>query len=210
MATQKIYEAVLNFEKEKVNELVNAELESGTGVLSILNAGLISALDEVGRRFTDGVLFVPEMILAANVVTSALEILRPALVEEDVQPKGTIVIGTVQGDLHDIGKNLVSMMLEGAGFEVIDLGVDVTPQMFVQAVKERQPDILAMSTLLTTTMPMMKETIDAMVESKLRDQIKILVGGAPVTQKVADDIQADGFAKDAPNSVIQARALLNL
>ena len=210
MATQKIYEAVLNFEKEKVNELVNAELESGTGVLSILNAGLISALDEVGRRFTDGVLFVPEMILAANVVTSALEILRPALVEEDVQPKGTIVIGTVQGDLHDIGKNLVSMMLEGAGFEVIDLGVDVTPQMFVQAVKERQPDILAMSALLTTTMPMMKETIDAMVESKLRDQIKILVGGAPVTQKVADDIQADGFAKDAPNSVIQARALLNL
>jgi len=210
MGTHEIYNAVLNLNKEEVLHLIKVELDAGTNVTEILNNGLISALDEVGRRFSDGVIFVPEMIVAGKVVESALDVLRPVFTQKDVKPKGSIVIGTVKGDLHDIGKNLVSMVLEGSGFEVTDLGVDITPEGFTQAIKNRQPDMLAMSALLTTTMPMMKQTIDAIKGSALRDSIKILIGGPAVTQKFSDDINADGFAEDAPGAVKKARELLQI
>lgn len=210
MSTQEIYNAVLNLNKEEVCHLVKVELDGGTSVTEILNNGLISALDEVGRRFSDGVIFVPEMIVAGKVVESALDVLRPIFSKSDVRPNGTIVIGTVKGDLHDIGKNLVSMVLEGSGFEVTDLGVDIAPEEFVQVIKKRQPDMLAMSALLTTTMPMMKQTIDAIKESALRDSVKILIGGPAVTQRFSDDIHADGFAEDAPGAVRKARELLQI
>jgi 5-methyltetrahydrofolate--homocysteine methyltransferase len=165
-------------------------------------------MTEVGRRFEEGDYYVPEMLIAARAMKGGLAILKPLLADSDVQPLGKIVLGTVKGDLHDIGKNLVGMMLEGAGFEIVDLGVDVASEKFIEAVETGGIDVLGMSALLTTTMPLMKATIDGLVEAQLRDQVKIIVGGAPVTQSYADDIGADGYAPDASRATSLAKSLV--
>jgi 5-methyltetrahydrofolate--homocysteine methyltransferase len=180
-----------------VINLVQKALNEGADPKEILNDGLIKGMDIVGERMEDGEMFIPEVLMSAKVMTAALDILKPLLAAEDVSAFGKVVIGTVKGDLHDIGKNLVMMMLESSGFQIKDLGADVTPEAFVAAVKENEADILALSALLTTTMPMMQQTINAIEESGLREKIKVIVGGAPVNQKFADKIGADGYAPDA-------------
>ena len=210
MTTGEIYDAVLDYDDERVPELIKAELEGGAGAQAILDEGLIAALDDVGRRFSEGTLFVPEMLLAADAVEAGLEVLRPLLTETGAKPVGTVVIGTVKGDLHDIGKNLVTMMLEGAGFNVIDLGTDVDPEDFIAAAQEHAADLVAMSGLLTTSMPEMENTVKAIGEAnRTRNvRVKVMVGGPPINQEFADTIGADGFGKDAPGAVAQARALV--
>ncbi len=188
-------------------DLVRQALEEGIAPAEVLS-GLIVGMDRVGQDFKSGVLFVPEVLLAARAMHGAMAALRPLLTETGVPRVGTYVIGTVQGDLHDIGKNLVRMMLEGAGFEVVDLGTDVAPERFVAAIREYRPEIVGMSALLTTTMPGMKRTIEALEAAGLRDQVKVMVGGAPVTQAWADEIGADGYAPDAATAVEVARRLL--
>lgn len=188
--------------------MVQQAISDNVPAEQILNEGLIAAMQEVGRQFECGEFYVPEMLIAARAMKGALEILRPALVAANVKAIGKIVIGTVQGDLHDIGKNLVAMMLEGAGFEVIDLGVDVSPEKFVDAVKMHQPNVVGCSALLTTTMPKMKATLDALDAAGLRSRVKVMVGGAPVTAKFANDIGADAFAPDASSAATTAKTLL--
>jgi 5-methyltetrahydrofolate--homocysteine methyltransferase len=206
MATQDIYQAVLGFDGDLVAGLVKKELDQNANVSMILKQGLIAALDEVGERFGRGDMFLPEMLAAAQAMKAGLEVIRPLLTGEDAQSAGTMVIGTVQGDLHDIGKDLVAMMVEGAGFRVINLGVDVHAEAFLKAVEENAPHVVALSALLTTTMPAMKEAISLL---KQRDvPAKIIVGGAPVTQSFADQIGADGYADDAPGAVALVRRLL--
>lgn len=206
MATQDIYQAVLGFDGDLVAGLVKKELGQNTDVSMILKQGLIAALDEVGERFGKGDMFLPEMLAAAQAMKAGLEVIRPLLTGADAQPAGTMVIGTVQGDMHDIGKDLVAMMVEGAGFRVINLGVDVHAEAFLKAVEENAPHVVALSALLTTTMPAMKEAISLL---KQRDvPAKIIVGGAPVTQSFADQIGADGYADDAPGAVALVRRLL--
>lgn len=174
----------------------------------VLNQGLISGMEQVGKDFKQGTLFIPEVLLSANAMHAGLEVLRPLLAQSEHQPMGIVVIGTVVGDLHDLGKNLVSMMLQGAGFEVVDLGIDVSPESFVEAVSTRGADLLGMSALLTTTMPAMKRTIEGLEKSGLRNQVKVLVGGAPVTPDFAKKIGADAFAPDAVTAVDVARELI--
>jgi 5-methyltetrahydrofolate--homocysteine methyltransferase len=206
MAIQDICRAVQEFELDAIVGLVKAELDQGTPVETILAEGLIAAMDEVGRRFAEGDLFVPEMLQSARTMKAGLEVLRPLLAETDAKPRGTIVMGTVKGDLHDIGKNLVSMMLEGAGFKVIDLGVDVGTDKFLAAARENQAEIVAMSALLTTTMPAMEATVATIKERGLG--LKTMIGGAPVTLAFADKIGADGYSEDAPGAVALARRLV--
>jgi 5-methyltetrahydrofolate--homocysteine methyltransferase len=206
MAIKDIYEGVLAFQVDKVKELTQAELDSGTDVQSILNDGLIGAMDEVGRKFSEGILFVPEMLMSAQAMKGGLEILKPHLTEEVSHSRGTVVIGTVKGDLHDIGKNLVAMMLEGAGLTVVDLGVDVEAEKFVAAARDNKADVIAMSALLTTTMPGMETTIKAVREAGLT--IKCIIGGAPVTEAFAKQIGADGHSDDAPGAVTLVRRLV--
>ncbi|UCF60721.1 MAG: corrinoid protein [Anaerolineaceae bacterium] len=203
-----IYTAVLSGDMTTTQEQVEQAVGSGLTPADILQEGLISAMTEVGRRFEEGEYYVPEMLIAARAMKAGLTILKPLLAASDVQPLGKVILGTVKGDLHDIGKNLVSMMLEGAGFEIIDLGVDVPPDKFVEAVKSGGIDVLGMSALLTTTMPLMKTTIDALVAAQLRDQVKVIVGGAPVTQSYADDIGADGYAPDASRAASLAKSFV--
>ncbi len=205
---EKIYEGILDGNTKQVLENVEAALAANIQPAVILNEGMIAAMGEVGQLFEDGEYFVPEMLIAARAMQKGLEILKPYLSEDDVQSPGKVVIGTVKGDLHDIGKNLVAMMLEGAAFEVVDLGTDVSPEKYVEAIKESGAQIIAMSALLTTTMPNMKNTIDALVEAGIRDQVKVMIGGAPITQAYADQIGADGFAEDASRAVAKAKALL--
>jgi len=200
---QKLYEG----EDEDVAELVQGALDQGLSPQEILQNGLIAGMDEVGRDFKCGDLFVPEVLIAARAMHAGMNVLRPLLAASDVRSMGKYVIGTVQGDLHDIGKNLVKMMVEGAGFEVIDLGTDVKPEDFVKAIREHQPRLVGMSALLTTTMVNMRTTIEALVEAGVRDQVKIMIGGAPVTAKFAEDIGADAFASDAAAAVDIARSL---
>jgi 5-methyltetrahydrofolate--homocysteine methyltransferase len=169
---------------------------------------MIPAMDEVGRRFEANEYFVPELLIAARAMKGAMELLRPLLVESGAKPAGRVVIGTVRGDLHDIGKNLVAAMLEGGGFEVIDLGVDVSPERFIAAVEENGAQIIAMSALLTTTMPGMKTTLEAIERAGMRDRVKVMIGGAPVTQRYADEIGADGFSDNASGAVRVARTLV--
>jgi 5-methyltetrahydrofolate--homocysteine methyltransferase len=207
MSIKDIYAAVLDFNADQATKLVEQEINKGTDISAILNDGLIAAMDEVGERFSAGELFVPEMLLAAHVMKAGLDKLKPHMAKETAHGRGTIVIGTVKGDLHDIGKNLVAMMMEGAGFEVIDLGVDVDADQFIKAVQEYNADVLCMSALLTTTMPEMKVTLDAVKEHGLN--CKTMVGGAPVTQEFADQIGADGYSEDAPGAVEKARLLLS-
>lgn len=193
----KIINAIISCDIEGVPALVQKALDAGSPAGEILNAGLITAMDTVGEKMQSGEMFIPEVLMAAQAMAAGVSILKPLLSEGDSNSAGKVVIGTVKGDLHDIGKNLVSMMVQSAGFEVIDLGVDVEPQAFVNTIKEKNAQFLGLSALLTTTMPMMKQTIDAVTEAGLREQVKILVGGAPVTDAFAKEIGADAYAPDA-------------
>jgi len=204
---QDIYQIVLNGEINNVVDAVQKAIDEEISPDEILNNGLIAAMKEVGRLFEEGEFFVPEMLISAHAMQGGLNLLRPHLVDSGIEPAGKVIMGTVKGDLHDIGKNLVSMMLEGAGYDVIDLGTDVASDTFVEKVKEGA-DILGLSALLTTTMPSMETTIQALQDAGLRDSVKIIVGGAPVTQEYADEIGADGFAVDASRAAALAQSLL--
>ncbi|MGC9003347.1 MAG: corrinoid protein [bacterium] len=203
-------EAVIVGNANAVKELTEKALAENIPPKKILDEALIPGMMVVGEKFKNNEYYVPEVLIAARAMYSALDLLRPILSKSDIEPVGTVVIGTVKGDLHDIGKNLVRMMLEGGGFRVIDLGVDVAPEKFIEAIKENNAQILAMSALLTTTMPSMKVTIDALKEAGLREKVKVMVGGAPVTQQWADEIGADGYAPDAASAVDKAKELLSL
>ena len=202
-----IYESVLDGAQKVTASKVTEAVESGLPAETILNEGLVKAMAEVGRLFEEGEYFVPEMLIAARAMQSGLSILKPILVAEDFKPIGKVAAGTVKGDLHDIGKNLVCMMLEGASFEIVDLGTDVKPEQFIDAVREQGCNIICMSALLTTTMPNMKATIEALKEAGLRDQVKVMVGGAPLTDSFATEIGADGYSPDASQAVALARKL---
>lgn len=206
MELEEIYQNVIYGEDERVVQGIRAALEEGVPPEIILNTSLIPAMDEVGRLFSCQEFYVPEMLLAARAMQSGINLIKPLMVEQGIELSGHIVIGTVKGDLHDIGKNLVVMMLEGAGFEVNDLGVDVEPERFVDAVKDGA-QIIGMSALLTTTTPAMKVVIDTLEKTGLRDKVKVMVGGAPVSQSFADQVGADGYAPDASSAVILARNL---
>jgi 5-methyltetrahydrofolate--homocysteine methyltransferase len=203
-------EAVIVGNATAARELTEKALAENTPAKTILDEALIPGMLVVGEKFKNNEYYVPEVLIAARAMYAALDLLRPILSKSDVEPKGTVVIGTVKGDLHDIGKNLVRMMLEGGGFRVIDLGVDVSPEKFIEAIKENNAQILAMSALLTTTMPSMKITIDVLKEAGLREKVKVMVGGAPVTQQWADEIGADGYAPDAASAVDKAKELLSI
>ena len=183
-------------------------LDDGGGAQEILDKGLIVAMDEVGARFAKGDLFIPQMLRSAKTMKECMKLLEPFFKKGDVVSKGKVVIATVKGDLHDIGKNLVAMMMEGAGFVVVDMGIDVSPERFVEKVREVEADIVAMSALLTTTMPTMPRTIEALEEAGIRDGVKVMIGGAPVTEKYAETIKADAYAPDAGSAVIRAKELL--
>ncbi len=204
---EQITQALLNIDGENLNTLVEAALDNGIEAKDILNQGLIPAMDIVGEKMESGDMFIPEVLMAAQVMAGSVEILKPLLSDDELSAGGIVIIGTVKGDLHDIGKNLVAMMMESSGLIVHDLGVDISPEDFVKTIKGKNATILCMSALLTTTMPMMKQTIDAVVEAGVRDQVKIMVGGAPVTQVFADEIGADGFAADAGSASKLAKAL---
>ena len=204
-----IYQSILEGDLNGATEGVNAALAEGLGAGEILNKGLIASMEEVGRLFEEGEYFVPEMLIAARAMQASVAILKPKLIEADVKPLGKVVIGTVKGDLHDIGKNLVAMMMEGAGFEIIDMGTDVAPEKFVEAVKEHNAEFIGMSALLTTTMPAMRTTVDALQEAGVRDKVKIMIGGAPVTQKFADEVGADIYAPDGPSAARKAKETIN-
>ena len=199
--------AVLEGDIDNAAKLVERGLKKGLAAKDILDNGLVPGMDEVGIRFRRGDMFVPEVIMSADAMSAGLEILRPELVASGVKLIGKMVMGTVKGDLHDIGKNLVDMMCEGAGFEIIDLGFNVAPDVFVEAIKEHQPDIVGMSAMLTTTMRAMGYTIKSIEEAGLRDSVKIIVGGAPVDQEFADRIGADGYGSNAATAVDLAKRL---
>jgi 5-methyltetrahydrofolate--homocysteine methyltransferase len=199
MTVKAIFDAVLAFDEAAVQSQTQSELDAGTDVNTILNDGLIGAMDAVGERFSSGEIYVPEMLIAAEAMKAGLKIIKPHLAEGQSRSRGTVVIGTVKGDLHDIGKNLVTMMMEGAGFEVVDLGVDVDRDNFIKTATEKNAQVIALSALLTTTMPSMENTIKAVKEAGLAT--KTIIGGAPVTQAFADQIGADGFSSDAPGAV---------
>lgn len=204
-----ITETLIQGDGEKLLVQVQKALDEGVVAGQLLNDVLIPAMDVVGERMESGDMFIPEVLMSAGAMGGAVEILKPLLAEGESASAGKVVIGTVKGDLHDIGKNLVSMMMESAGFEVMDLGVDIDPEKFVAAIKDHNASIVGLSALLTTTMPMMKQTVDAICESGLRDQVKIIVGGAPVNQSFADEIGADGYAADAGSASKIAKTYLN-
>ncbi|MEE8441763.1 MAG: corrinoid protein [Spirochaetia bacterium] len=201
---QEISEALQKGKANDVKELVQGELDGGTSAKEILEEGLMAGMDIVGRQFKANEIYVPEVLIAARAMAAGTGLLRPLLVKENVQPRGTIVVGTVKGDLHDIGKNLVKMMMEGKGFEIVDLGTDVTADRFVAAATENKADIIACSALLTTTMTGMKEIVAAVESAGLRDKVKIMVGGAPLTQQYCDSIGADAYAADAASAAEKA------
>jgi len=205
---QEISEALQKGKATDVKEMVQSELDKGTSAKSILEEGLMAGMDVVGRRFKANEIYVPEVLIAARAMAAGTDLLKPQLVSEDVQAKGTIVLGTVKGDLHDIGKNLVKMMFEGKGFNVVDLGTDVPADKFVAAAAENKADIVACSALLTTTMTEMKTIIDAFTASGARDSVKIMIGGAPVTQQYCESIGADAYAADAASAAESAVAFI--
>ncbi|MGC8742448.1 MAG: cobalamin B12-binding domain-containing protein [Verrucomicrobiia bacterium] len=204
----KLSDAIINGDVQTARSITESALSEGMDPVKIVHNYMVPAMNEVGRRFDCNEYFVPELLLSARAMKACLELVKPKLVAGGVKAEGRVVIGTVKGDLHDIGKNLVAAMLEGGGFEVIDLGVNVSPEKFVEAVKNMDANIVAMSALLTTTMPSMKTTIDALKSSGLRDKVKVLVGGAPITQKFAEEIGADGYSENAPGAVALARKLV--
>jgi len=203
-----LHDAILSGDAKAARELTEKALAEGTEPMLLVNNAMVPAMDEVGRRFECNEYFVPELLISARAMKAALELIRPILVARGTQPLGRVAIGTVKGDLHDIGKNLVAAMLEGGGFEVVDLGVNVAPEQFVNAVREKGAQIVAMSALLTTTMPAMKTTIEALKTAGVREKVKVLIGGAPITQKYADEIGADGYSESAPGAVNLARQKL--
>jgi 5-methyltetrahydrofolate--homocysteine methyltransferase len=205
---QQIAEKLYDGSAPDVAALVQQALDEGMGPGEVLTGGLVVGMDAVGRDFKAGELFVPEVLIAARAMHAGMDVLKPLLAESEVPSAGKYIVGTVKGDLHDIGKNLVRMMIEGGGFEVVDLGVDVSPEGFVEAVRENEPDILGMSALLTTTMTNMKGVIEALEEAGLRDSVKVMIGGAPVTDAYAQEIGADGYAPDAATAVDVARELM--
>ena len=206
---EELYEAILTGNRDAAVELTRRALEGSIDPQSLIDDAMIPAMDEVGRRFEEEEYFVPELLLSARAMKSALELISPLLSEADVSSKGCIVIGTVKGDLHDIGKNLVSAMLEGAGFEVVDLGSDVSPEKFVAAVEEKGANLVGLSALLTVTMPSMKSTIEALEAAGLRDRVKVLVGGAPLSTEHAEAIRADAYADNATAAVRAAHELID-
>jgi len=206
---QEILDGVVNGDNHLVPEKVNGALENGTPPEAVLNEALIPAMAEVGRRFEAGEYFVPEMLISARAMKSGMAILKPKLVKQNFKSYGKIVVGTVKGDLHDIGKNLVSLMLEGAGFEVIDAGSDVAPEKFVELAKANHADIIGLSALLTTTMTNMIATVTALDQAGLKGKIKVMIGGAPVTAGYAAQIGADGYAEDASKAVALAKQLID-
>jgi 5-methyltetrahydrofolate--homocysteine methyltransferase len=208
MDLKPLYTAILEGDAPTAKSMAEQAVAEGVDAQSLLSEYMIPAMDEVGRLFEENEYFVPELLISARAMKAALEVLRPQLAGSGVKPVGKVVIGTVRGDLHDIGKNLVAAMLEGGGFEVIDLGVDVPPEKFIEAVKEKGAQVVAMSALLTTTMPGMKTTIEAIKEAGLKDKVKVMIGGAPVTQTYADSIGADGFSDNASGAVRVARTLI--
>jgi 5-methyltetrahydrofolate--homocysteine methyltransferase len=205
---KEIYDGVMSGSAGEVPAKVKAALEAGIPPATILNEGMISAMNQVGKLFEEGEFFVPEMLISARAMQAGLAVLKPKLALADIKATGRVVAGTVKGDLHDIGKNLVCMLLEGAGFEVIDLGTDVAPEKFVEVIKEGRADLVALSALLTTTMPNMRATIEGLKAAGLRDKAKVMIGGAPVTQTYADQIGADGYAPDASRAVALAKSLM--
>ncbi len=194
-------------DQDTVAELTQKALDEGLTPEEILGNGLIAGMDQVGIDFKAGDLFVPEVLIAARAMHAGMDILRPLLTDSDVASVGKIAMGTVEGDLHDIGKNLVGMMMEGGGFEIIDMGTNISPDEIVEIVKTEQPDIIGMSALLTTTMPSMRRTIEALAEAGLRKSVKVIIGGAPVTRAFSEEIGADGYAPDAASAVDLARSL---
>jgi 5-methyltetrahydrofolate--homocysteine methyltransferase len=203
-----LYNFILNGNAKGAVAATKQAIEDGRQAMDLVSRQMIPAMDEVGKRFECEEYFVPELLLSGRAMKAALDIIRPLLAASGAQPAGRVVIGTVKGDLHDIGKNLVASMLEGGGFEVRDLGADVSPEKFVEAVNEGEADIVALSALLTVTMPAMRKTIDALTQSGLRSRVKIMVGGAPVTQEYAREIGADGFSENAGAAVKLARELM--
>jgi len=203
-------EAIISGNQEEARRLTQQALDEGVPAEQVLNEGLIAGMQVVGEKFKRNEFYVPEVLIAARAMKAAMELLRPLLAQTDAVTRGTVVIGTVRGDLHDIGKNLVAMMLEGGGFRVVDLGVDVAPEKFAEAVQAENAQIVGLSALLTTTMPAMKDTIEALEQAGVRDKVKVIIGGAPVTQEYADEIGADGYAPDAASAVDKAKELLGV
>jgi 5-methyltetrahydrofolate--homocysteine methyltransferase len=207
---QALAEALIVGNRDKVRELTQAALDEGVSPETIINEGLIAGMSVVGEKFKNNEFYVPEVLIAARAMHAGMDIVKPLLAGSGIEPVGRVVIGTVKGDLHDIGKNLVMMMLEGAGFEIHDLGVDVPADKFVSTAQSERCGIVALSALLTTTMPAMADTIKALEEAGIRDQVKVMIGGAPVTQHYADEIGADGYAPDAASAVDKAKELLGV
>ena len=203
-------EAIIKADIKKAAEETQKALDAGTSVQDILDKGLIAPMDEVGASFASGKMFVPQMLRSAKAMQECMAIIKPLFQEQEISFKGKVVIGTVKGDLHDIGKNLVSMMMEGAGLTIIDLGVDISAEAFVDKVKESEANILAMSALLSTTMPGMKATIEALKTAGLRDKVKVMIGGAPVSESFAEEIGADSYAPDAGTAVAEAKKILGV
>ena len=202
---KKLYDSVVNGDAKGAQAITQQALAEGVDPLELVNEQMVPAMDEVGRRFEANEYFVPELLISARAMKASLELIRPLLVARGDKPVGRVAIGTVKGDLHDIGKNLVASLLEGGGFEVIDLGVNVSPEKFIETVNAKQANIVAMSALLTTTMPSMKTTIDALKQAGVRDKVKVLIGGAPITQKYAEEIGADGYSENAVGAVALAK-----
>jgi len=207
---QGIAESVIKGNAPEVERLVKEAIDEGVSASEILDKGLVAGMNVVGDKFKKNEFYVPEVLIAARAMKAGMALLRPLLAETGVKPIAKFLIGTVKGDLHDIGKNLVAMMMEGAGFQVIDLGIDVPPEKFVESIQNESPDLVGMSALLTTTMVSMKDTIDALEKAGVRDKVKVIIGGAPVTQDYADEIGADGYAPDAASAVDKAKELLGL
>ena len=202
---KKLYDSVVSGDAKATKAITQQALAEGVDPLKLVNEQMVPAMDEVGRRFEANEYFVPELLISARAMKAALELIRPLLTARGDQPVGRVAIGTVKGDLHDIGKNLVASLLEGGGFEVIDLGVNVSPEKFIETVNAKQANIVAMSALLTTTMPSMKTTIDALKAAGVREKVKVLIGGAPITQKYAEEIGADGYSENAVGAVALAK-----
>ena len=208
MDLKEIADNLIKGKAPEVKELVQKAIDEGEDVEKVLNEGLVAGMSVVGAKFKANEFYVPEVLIAARAMKAGMGILRPILAEKNIKGIGTVVLGTVRGDLHDIGKNLVAMMLEGAGFEIIDLGVDVSPEKFIEAAKEKKADLVGLSALLTTTMPSMKDVVKAVGDSGLKDKVKVMIGGAPLTQSYADEIGADGYAPDAASAVDEVKQLL--
>jgi len=205
---EKLNQAVISGKIDDVKQQVKDFIDAGNNPLEIINEGLIAGMNIVGARFKAGDMFVPEVLKCAKAMAAGVELLKPLITEGDMQSKGKVVLGTVKGDLHDIGKNLVSMMMESGGLEVINLGIDIAPEKFAEAVREHNPQIVAMSALLTTTMPAIKETIEYLEQEGLRDKVKVIIGGAPISKEFANSVGADGFAPDAASATDLCKELI--